>query len=457
MKDISRAFSLFEKYNVSGPRYTSYPTAVQFAEFSNNEANIYLENYNRNPRKLSLYVHLPFCQSQCFYCGCTTVITKKEGVSREYLDVLKKEIAFEASRSHPESTVFQLHYGGGTPTYFSPEELRELTLFIRSKFNFSVDAECSIELDPRTVTEAHLDVMAEVGFNRASLGVQDVNEEVQVAINRIQPLSLSMNVMEGLRKRGFSSINIDLIYGLPAQTPHRFEKTLDAVDLLSPDRIALYSYAHVPWMKKNQRLLDINLLPSPEEKLTMLMHGIERLTKENWEYIGMDHFARPWDELSKAMHSGDLHRNFQGFSTLSGLDMMAFGMSGIAQMGSAYLQRHRDKRDWAKSVEVNQSEFGRGYFLSKDDEIRKKVIMDTMCSGVVDWDEIGMMFQIDARFYFEKEISKLSDFEVDGLLVQGHRGFIVSTLGRLFLRNIAMNFDAYLPKKSEKSVFSKTV
>lgn len=457
MKDISRAFGLFEKYNVSGPRYTSYPTAVQFSEFSNNEANSYLENFNIHPRKLSLYVHLPFCQSQCFYCGCTTVITRKSGVSRQYLDVLKKEIAFEAERTHPESIVFQLHYGGGTPTYFSPEELRELTLFIRSQFNFSVDAECSIELDPRTVTEAHLDVMADVGFNRASLGVQDVNEEVQVAINRIQPLSLSVKVMEGLRKRGFSSVNIDLIYGLPAQTSERFEKTLNAVDILAPDRIALYSYAHVPWMKKNQRMLDENLLPSAKEKLKMLTRGIERLTEENWEYIGMDHFARPWDELSKAMHSGDLHRNFQGFSTLSGLDMMAFGMSGIAQMGSAYLQRHRDRKDWAKSVETNQSEFSRGYFLCKDDEIRKKVIMNTMCSGIVDWDVIGDIFHIDARFYFEKEISKLSDFESDGLLVQGNNGFVVTSLGRLFLRNIAMIFDAYLPNKSEKSVYSKTV
>ena len=457
MKEIANIQRLFEKFNISGPRYTSYPTAVQFAEVSNEKVSLFLTSYQSVPRKLSLYVHLPFCQSQCFYCGCTTVISKNYQVAHDYLPLLKKEIEFESKRTHPESVVYQLHYGGGTPTYLSPTDLRELTLHIRSLYNFSEDAECSIELDPRTVTEAHLDVLSEVGFNRASIGVQDVNEEVQVAINRIQPLSLSVNVMEGLRKRGFSSVNVDLIYGLPAQTYSRFEKTLNAIDVISPDRIALYSYAHVPWMKKNQRLVNEDLLPEAKEKLDMLMLGIHHLTEKDWEYIGMDHFARSWDELVKAKNTGDLHRNFQGYSTKSDLDMMAFGMSGIAQMGSSYLQRYRNRREWSNSVEQQTSSFSRGYFLSKDDEIRKQIIQNVMCSGEVDWYMLGNRYNIEALNYFKTEKKELDELESDGLIVQGNRGFVVTNLGRLFLRNIAMVFDIYLPKRTSQPVYSKTV
>jgi oxygen-independent coproporphyrinogen-3 oxidase len=447
---IQLDIELIKKYNRQGPRYTSYPTAIEFAPIDHTKAIGFLKEELQNPRKLSLYVHLPFCQSLCWYCGCTTVISKNPDVSGPYVESLIKEIKATAELVHPESQVFQLHFGGGTPTFLREKELIELTLALKQYFNFSSDAEISIEIDPRTVSKSQIQALAEVGFNRASLGIQDVNLEVQKAIHRIQTLDQNTQAVEWLREAGFESINIDLIYGLPKQTPSLFKNTLDTIEFLDPDRIAIYSYAHIPWIKPAQKLIRDEDLPEPASKLTMMRMALDYLQANGWEYIGMDHFAI-------ARREGTLHRNFQGYATMAGLDMLAFGMSGISQVGGVYLQRNRIVQAWNKGVLDLGSTFEKGYFLTHDDTIRKEVIMKIMCSGEVDFNYLNERFHIESLQYFAEEIRDLKPFIVDGLVEFTDNGFRVTENGRLFVRNISMLFDVYLKQKEQELVYSKTI
>lgn len=450
---------LIKKYNRSGPRYTSYPTSIQFASLTHDQANDYLLSELSEPKKLSIYVHLPFCQSMCWYCGCTTVISKNPDVSKTYVDNLKIEIEKTAQMVHPDSVVHQLHYGGGTPTFLRESELVDLSNTIKKHFKFAEDAEISIEIDPRTVSNSQIIALKSVGFNRASLGVQDVNLEVQQAIHRIQTMDQNAHAMEWLRDAGFESVNVDLIYGLPKQTPELFQQTLEAVEFLDPDRIALYSYAHVPWVKPAQKLIKDEDLPEPPTKISLFQMALNQLQKMGWEYIGMDHFAKPNDELAIARRNGTLHRNFQGYSTKAGLDMLSFGMSGIAQVGNAYLQRHRIVQHWTKGVQELGSTYGKGYILNHDDQVRKELIMDIMCFRPIVWNKLSEKYDINARDYFKSEISELASFEEDELLITNEIGFEITDKGRLFVRNISMVFDAYL-KKSEveaEPIFSKTI
>ncbi len=448
---------LIKKYNRQGPRYTSYPTAIEFAPIDHTKAIGFLNEELKNPKKLSLYVHLPFCQSLCWYCGCTTVISKNPDVSGPYVESLIKEIKATAEMVHPESNVYQLHFGGGTPTFLREKELVELTLALKQYFNFSPDAEISIEIDPRTVSKSQIQALAEVGFNRASLGIQDVNLEVQKAIHRIQTLDQNVHAVEWLREAGFESINIDLIYGLPKQTPSLFKNTLDTIEFLDPDRIAIYSYAHIPWIKPAQKLIKDEDLPEPASKLAMMRMALDYLQANGWEYIGMDHFAKPDDELAKARREGTLHRNFQGYSTMAGLDMLAFGMSGISQVGNVYLQRNRIVQAWTKGVQEFGSTYEKGYFLTHDDSIRKEVIMKIMCSGEVDFNYLNERFHVESLQYFAEEIRDLKPFVNDGLVEFTEKGFRVTENGRLFVRNISMLFDVYLKQKEQELVYSKTI
>ncbi|TNE73996.1 oxygen-independent coproporphyrinogen III oxidase [bacterium] len=449
--------NLIKKYNRQGPRYTSYPTAIEFAPIEHISAINYLKEELKTPKELSLYVHLPFCQSLCWYCGCTTVISKNPDVSGPYVDSLIREINATAAMVHPQSTVYQLHFGGGTPTFLREKELIELTLAIKQAFNFSPDAEISIEIDPRTVSKSQIFALAEVGFNRASLGIQDTNIDVQKAIHRVQTFDQNVHAVEWLREAGFTSINIDLIYGLPKQTPTLFKNTLEVVEFLDPDRIALYSYAHIPWIKPAQKLIKDEDLPEPASKIKMMQMALEYLQEKGWDYIGMDHFAKPEDELAIASKNGTLHRNFQGYATKSGLDMLAFGMSGISQVGNVYLQRNRIVQSWSKGVQDLGTTFEKGYFLTHDDAIRKEVIMKIMCSGDVNFEKLNNRFQIDSKQYFATELNELKPFIKDELVLLSEDGFKVTEKGRLFVRNISMLFDLYLRQKEQELVYSKTI
>lgn len=449
---------LIERYNVPGPRYTSYPTAVQFKEEVNEtEIDRYLNQRNEQPRELSLYVHIPFCFSLCWYCGCTKIITRDQSQSEAYLKYVEMELKRWAGYWHPESKVIQLHLGGGTPTFLKPEELKELMRIIRTYATFADDAEISIEIDPRRLTEEHVKALANSGFNRASLGIQDTNPDVQKAIHRIQPHEQNQQAVEWLRKHGIDSINLDLIYGLPLQTRDTVQKTLEDVLALEPNRLAIYSYAHVPWMMPAQKLLNEEDFPTTREKLTMLKFYIDELTAQGYMYIGMDHFARADDELALAKQNGTLQRNFQGYSTRSGADMYALGISGISNVGSLYLQNAKSLPEYYQRLEDGDTTIIKTGWLTEDDRLRKEVIMQIMCEADLSYDSINKKWGIDAADYFSEALEKLTPLEADGLVNRHEQGLEITPKGRYFLRNIAMCFDAYLQAKQGKPQYSKTV
>lgn len=448
---------LVRKYNVPGPRYTSYPPATRFTEEVTwpRLADEILLN-NRSHRDLSLYFHLPFCRSLCWFCGCTTVITTRQDQSAVYLDYLKKEIAQTASMVNPERKVVQLHWGGGTPTFLQPSEIRELGTAIRDYFPYSDSLEAGVEIDPRRATPEHLQALREVGFNRASLGVQDLDPVVQKAVHRVQPLEMTQKVVSGLRSLGFESLNIDLIYGLPHQTAESFDQTLDAVLELNPDRLAVFSYAHVPWIKPSQKILE-SAMPSPETKLRILQRTVEKLTGDaGYVYIGMDHFARRDDELAVAQTTRTLHRNFQGYSTRGGSDIYSFGMSAISQIPSAYWQNAKDLPSYYGALDAGKSPIIRGYVVSEEDRFRRETIMHLMCDLELNFEDMSQRLGISFQQHFANELENMEDLADDGLVVQTRRGLYVTQLGRFFIRNIAMRFDAYLPKETERR-FSRTI
>jgi oxygen-independent coproporphyrinogen-3 oxidase len=453
-------FELIKKYNVQGPRYTSYPTAVQFSEASEQDiTNLheYLLERNSEPRRISLYFHIPFCFSLCWYCGCTKVITKDTDRGDAYLAYLEKEMDQKAELIHPESEVVQVHFGGGTPTFLRPDQIRKLGKLIHNCFNLSEDTEFGVEIDPRRCTQEHIEALVDIGCNRASLGVQDTNDEVQEAIHRIQPFEQTREVTGWLRDAGINSINFDLIYGLPKQSMDTFRQTMDDVLTLFPDRMAVYSYAHIPSLMPAQKLLNVENMPDTDEKLGMLKSSIEYLTENGYRFIGMDHFSREDEELTKAMNNGTLQRNFQGYSTLAGADLYAFGMSGISNVGSWYWQNEKDLARYYEQLDAGESPIFKSYTLGRDDFIRQDVIMSIMCRMGIDYNEIAERWGINFTQYFSDELARLEEFQSDGLVIRTQNNIHITEHGRLFLRNIAMCFDYYLNASKAAHNYSKTV
>ncbi|HHJ63711.1 MAG TPA: oxygen-independent coproporphyrinogen III oxidase, partial [Aquifex aeolicus] len=449
--------ALVKKYDRPGPRYTSYPPATEFTE------EVGEEDYRRklvesNARKtpLSLYFHIPFCESGCYYCGCNIIISHRKGIEVPYLQRVYREMDMLTELIDESREVVQLHWGGGTPNYLTPEEIEEFMGEIRKRFPFSQDAEVSIEIDPRFATDHQLRVIRDVGFNRISMGLQDLDEKVQKAINRIQPYSLMVEVMGKLRELGFHSVNIDLIYGLPHQTRSSFEKTVEKVIELDPDRIAVYSFAYVPWVKPIQKRIDPKALPSPEEKLSILEMVVERFQDAGYVYIGMDHFAKPDDELAVAQRRGELWRNFQGYTTRKGVELIGIGATSIGMLQDSYFQNYKTLREYNVAVDEGKLPVFRGFLLKEDDFVRREVIMDIMCNLGVSFRKIDDMFGIVFEDYFARELEELRELEEDGLIRVRDRRIEILPVGRMLIRNVAMVFDAYLRTKKELR-FSKTI
>lgn len=448
---------LVEKYNVSGPRYTSYPTALKFREYPPvDEIKEYIQKRNGQSGEYSIYIHIPFCFSLCWYCGCTKIITRDAARGSLYLDYLEKEMDLWREMIPSHRRVVQLHFGGGTPTFLSPMELRRLGSMLRDRFNFDPSAEISVEIDPRRLTPDHVKALRSIGCTRASLGVQDTDPRVQKAIHRIQTNDQNVRVVRWLRDEGFDSVNVDLIYGLPLQTNETFLKTLEDVGYLNPDRLAIYSYAHLPQVMPAQKLLNPEQFPSGKEKIALLMMAVENLMSRGYNYIGMDHFARHDDELSVALSQGTLHRNFQGYSTRAGVDLYGMGMSGISKIGDWYIQNGKVLKDYYTNLEEGRQPIAKGYRMSRDDKIRSDAIMNIMCRDGFQYDAFSYKWQIDAASYFRKELDSLVEVEADGLVRRDANGLRVTSRGRFFLRNIAMAFDAYLGKKTAAN-YSKTI
>lgn len=461
---------LVRKYNVPGPRYTSYPTAPLFD--STADPKLLLSDIRRqHPRErqspdrqirqnktgaLSLYIHLPFCESLCWFCACTKIITNDRSSADRYLDYVEKEIALTLPYIDPNHEIKQLHFGGGTPTFLTPDQLQRLGLILNRAFRFHPECESSVEIDPRRLSRDHVAALWQIGCNRASLGVQDNNSVVQKAVNRIQPFPLTEQAATWLREEGFHSINIDLIYGLPHQTTKTFSQTLDEVLQLTPDRFAIFSYAHVPWVNPAQTIFDKrNALPDQETKLAILEKTVTELTDRGYVYIGMDHFALEKDELAQAQKTGTLQRNFQGYSTNAGLDTLGIGMSSISQTAKTYRQNEKDLTAYCTAIDEGKVPVARGYILTEDDQIRRTTIMHLMCNGKLPFASLSAQLNIDFPEYFSESILNLQPMADDGLVKISDDEIEVTPSGRFLIRNIAMCFDAYLKKRTNR--FSKTV
>ncbi|RME83992.1 MAG: oxygen-independent coproporphyrinogen III oxidase [Planctomycetota bacterium] len=449
---------MLKKYSRPGPRYTSYPTAPHFSSaFREEDYRKEIEESNRNPNlPLSLYFHLPFCKTLCYYCGCNMMITHSSKKIDDYIDWLEKEMALLAPLIHPERKVSQLHWGGGSPDYLSPEQIERLFHRITKYFSFCSESEIGIEIDPRRLTETHLSTIRRLGFNRISFGVQDFDEKVQKAVNRIQSEELTRRVVEEARELGFHSINLDLIYGLPYQTLESYQRTLEKILQLSPDRLAVFHYAHVPWLKKHQKMIPQEALPSTEEKLKMVKMIIETLTSAGYVYIGMDHFAKEDDPLTKALREKSLHRNFQGYTTFRGAEIYGFGITSISQLQNAYIQNVKLIPPYQGKLEKGKLPVALGRRLTKDDQIRRYVIIELMCNSLVQKRDVENRFGISFDSYFAKDLPKLEEFIKDGLVQERKDSILVTEAGRLVIRNIAMCFDAYL-KNNQENMYSKTI
>lgn len=451
---------LIRKLDRSGPRYTSYPTADRFVE------SFQIESYKKwaarrdnggAKRPLSIYVHIPFCNTLCFYCGCNKIITKDKSKAAVYLEYLKKEIAMQAELFEGDSEVTQLHWGGGTPTFLSDEQMSELMGAIRSHFRLATDGEFSIEVDPRKVNAQTIELLGKLGFNRISLGVQDFDPEVQKAVNRIQSEEETLNVLEAARRSGFKSISIDLIYGLPRQTVDGFNRTLDRIIAANPDRLAIYNYAHLPKLFMPQRRINEDELPSSDTKLQILSLAIKRMTDAGYLYIGMDHFAKPDDELAVAQRMGRLHRNFQGYSTHADCDLVALGITAIGKVGSTYSQNYRTLEEYYESLDNNMLPLMRGLELSADDLLRRDIIQALMCQFALSREIFGSAHLIDFDSYFAQELIELKEYQDYGLVKLENGWITVTPKGRLLIRNICMVFDKYLRLNKERKMFSKVI
>lgn len=453
---------LYRKYDVAGPRYTSYPTAPHFHDRF--DAAAYTEvarasNEVPIPRPLSLYVHIPFCYSLCYYCGCNKIVTRHPEKAETYLRYLQQEIALQAELFDADRELTQLHLGGGTPTYFTDSQLWRLMNTIDQAFTLAPRhrREFSIEIDPRAVRRATMPLLADIGFNRVSVGVQDFDPVVQRAINRVQSVDSVHDVVDQSRKAGIGSISLDLIYGLPHQSPRTFAHTLDEVLAIRPERLSVYNYAHLPDKIKAQRLIDSTALPDPEQKLSILGDTVERLTEAGYLTVGMDHFALPGSDLAEAMAENTLQRNFQGYSTHASCDLIAAGITGIGTIGSHYCQNHRGIKDYYAALDNGTLPVARGYTMSFDDRLRADVIERLMCRTWLDFAEIEHTYGIVFEAYFAAELADLNDLAADGLIALEPDGIRVMPEGRLLLRNVAMVFDRYLREQGAPVRYSRTV
>ena len=451
---------LIKRYDQSGPRYTSYPTAVEFDPAF--DAARYAEvsrATNASGRPLSLYFHIPFCDTVCFYCACNKIATKDRTLVQPYLDRVYREMAMQSALFDDDRVVEQLHWGGGTPTFVSHEQMRELMAQTRKHFKLADDdvGEFSIEIDPREACGDTVELLREIGFNRMSLGVQDFDPQVQKAVNRIQSEEETMAVLEAARGAGFRSISIDLIYGLPHQSAERFMQTVERIIAVGPDRLSVFNYAHLPTRFMPQRRINEDDLPPPEVKLEILQATTERLTEAGWLYIGMDHFARPDDELARAQRDGTLYRNFQGYSTHADCDLIGLGVTSIGKVGKTYGQNRRELDAYYDDVDAGRLPVFRGIELNRDDEIRRDVITRLICHFRLDFADVERRWDIDFADYFARSLAKLGGMQQDGLLEVDANGIGVLPKGRLLIRNICMAFDAYLEAKQGPIGFSKVI
>jgi oxygen-independent coproporphyrinogen-3 oxidase len=453
---------LINKYGLAGPRYTSYPTALQFHEGFDAEAYrrfVQSSNDDLIPRPLSLYVHLPFCKELCYYCACNKKVTRNKRLAEVYLQHLDKEIELQGSLFDNDRQVIQLHFGGGTPTYYNDMQLRHIVEQLSRNFllSRSDSREFSIEIDPRTVSEERIAYLADIGFNRVSMGIQDFDPAVQKAVNRVQDEDKTLRLIEASRESGFNSVSVDLIYGLPLQTAKSFERTIDSVLSVRPDRLSVYNYAHLPHLFRAQRMIKSDEVPQPEVRLQLLDSTISKLVEAGYIYIGMDHFALPEDELSLAMDNGSLQRNFQGYSTCRETDLVGMGVSAIGKVGNSFVQNRKDIRDWQASLDDNRLPVWRGLGLSAEDRLRREVISAIMCQGVVNFGEYERKFGIDFNNHFALELESLKPLENDGLVELSEQGFEVTAAGLLLLRVIGMKFDEYLINDLQGKSYSKVI
>ena len=451
---------LIERYDVTGPRYTSYPTADRFIEaFGEKEFKQSLAKRNVGwvNQPLSIYVHIPFCDTICFYCGCNKVVTRDHAKSAKYINYLVREIEQVGRLLGNDRRACQLHFGGGTPSFLSDEEIARLMEALGRQFKCDSDFECAIEVDPRRVAPGRMTILGKLGFNRVSIGVQDFDPRVQRAINRIQSEAETAQVMRDARAAGFRSINLDLIYGLPRQSLDSFSATLDKVLKLDPDRIALYSYAHLPHVFKPQRRIAQEELPSPETKLQILTLAVGRLTRAGYYYIGMDHFAKPDDELAVAQRQGRLQRNFQGYSTRADSDMLGFGVSAIGRIGPTYYQNRKRLDEYYVAMDHGELPVWRGLELSQDDLVRRAVIQALSCQFRVSVEAIEVAYLIDFKSYFVTELKELKGLAGDGLVEITPEWIEVTPKGRMLVRVICMVFDRYLRQRREQATYSKVL
>ena len=452
-------FTKFEKYSRPGPRYTSYPTAPEFnTDFTFEDLKEKFKSQSDN-RPLSLYIHIPFCRSACYFCGCNVIFTSKEDKKVKYINYLKKELEILAKHLNTDRTVTQMHFGGGTPTYLDAEQLKEVIDSIKETFpNFAEDAEISCEVDPRYFNQGHMDVLKDAGCNRLSFGVQDLDEQVQKTIHRVQPFETTQNVVKIARDAGIKSINIDLIYGLPYQTKETFAKTIRDIVKLDPDRLAVFNYAHVPWMMKTQRKFDETTFAPPSTKLEILKDSIEFFSSVGYKMVGMDHFAKPEDELFKAIEKGELHRNFQGYTTKGGADLIGIGVTSIGDGVDYYVQNFKDLPTYEETIDKGELPVFKGYKLNDDDILRQYVIMELMSNFSLDIKRVEDTFKINFKEYFADAIVALQEFVEAELVTLTDERIDVSQTGTMLIRNISMPFDAYLNNIPEdQRRFSKTI
>lgn len=465
MKQLSQTVefdaALLNQYNLPLPRYTSYPPATELSsDFDPHFFNRAIDLGNHKKTPLSLYCHIPFCETPCYFCGCNTIITQRREVAEPYLGYLARQIRQVAQLVSPDRQVHQLHWGGGTPNYLDLQQVEFLWNRFHRYFRFDAAAELSIEINPRYVDRHYIHSLRQLGFNRISFGIQDFNPEVQVAINRVQPEAMLFDVMDWIREAGFESVNVDLIYGLPFQTSATFQQTVEKTLALNPDRIAVFNFAYIPWLKPVQKRMPESALPSTAEKFKILQNTIAQLTQSNYVFIGMDHFAKPNDELAIAQQAGQLHRNFQGYTTKPESDLLGFGITSISMLQDVYIQNHKRLRDFYTAIDASELAIEKGVLLSQDDLIRRTVIMELMCQFQLSAADLEAKYHLgfdqDFNDYFADELSRLDALEADGLLKRWSDGIEITPVGRLLIRNIAAVFDTYLGDRKAQT-FSKSI
>jgi len=451
---------LIKRYDKAGPRYTSYPTAVQFGdEYTADTYKKFAEKSNQSAQALSLYFHIPFCDTVCFYCGCNKVVTKDRSKAAPYLERVYKEIEMQAKLFDSSRKVDQLHWGGGTPTFISHDEMRELMAVTRKHFNLHDDdsGEYSIEIDPREVSRESIKLLRELGFNRMSLGVQDFNPAVQKAVNRIQSREETLAALTAAREENFKSISVDLIYGLPLQTVESFDQTLDELIEISPDRVSVFNYAHLPERFKPQRRINEDELPPASAKLEIFKHCMEKLTNAGYVYIGMDHFAKPDDELTIAQNNGKLYRNFQGYATHADCDLVGIGITSIGTIANSFAQNVRTMDEYFTKIDKGELAIFRGVEIDYDDLIRREVIMQLICHFKLNFADVEQRFNIDFKEYFSAELERYKTMVDDGLITMDQQSIEVTSRGRLLIRNICMVFDRYIKPDEKTERFSKLI